>query len=261
MKPAKDLYPIHLSTLGYRLLKTPYSTADELRDILQCYQSSFDKHPKRFDLNDNRPARNLIKVYMRFKDKNCPWAQRFKAGIYGEKATAKILESLREDCHAYVLHSITYSDHGDIDHILICNRGVMIIDSKNSTHRIVAQDDIRKCTSKVNKYLKSMTLHQGVFELNMRASLINFPIACVFSVLGPLTVIKQSDYGQFIPISSLKESILNMPVVIDDDSVDSIFNIIRLSIFWGLGSRPEEILRRWREIRKSEESSNDTEND
>lgn len=74
------------------------------------------------DYADSQPGDSLVGADMGSWQKNL--------GIQGEMKTAKVLKNING---AKVLHSVKRNSRSDIDHIVVCSRGIFVINSKNYT--------------------------------------------------------------------------------------------------------------------------------
>lgn len=85
--------------------------------------------PTNEDLSQNKPSDGIKNIQNGSADDKA-WLQ----GIQGEMKTADELDKIfKDNPDAHVLHSIKpMPNHADIDHLLICTKGVFLIDSKTT---------------------------------------------------------------------------------------------------------------------------------
>lgn len=98
---------------------------EEFKQLLvDIYNAAFNDQ----DLAAHKPGTGISDLVTGAED-----ALTWQQGAAGEKKTADELDQVLENTHGYVLHSITPMEHhADIDHLLICTKGIFLIDSKTT---------------------------------------------------------------------------------------------------------------------------------
>lgn len=203
----------------------PYSEPSSSSSaFLSCPWSLLDK---------NEPGSGLMTPEARSKMKQ----NALNRGIEGERKTAGAIHAFISKNHGYLLNSVKVIDVRDIDHVLICDRGVFIINSKNYSDKIIV--DGNTVTAKdyeshdwVDSILGDVALVKSrLMEYGYKDVIQKLPVFPVFSVVNGATIFNQAE-ADFIDTSALAFFIESKEPVLQDDLVDYLFSDMRRSTFW-----------------------------
>lgn len=151
-------------------------------------------------------------------------------GKLGEKRVSRKLKSIKG---AYVINDLTFTVHNgktcQIDHILVCNKGLFVIETKTYAGRIYGDDSRNEWTQVLqygkvkNKFYSPVKQNMThIFELAKKLNKTNF-YNCVVFVNNNVSYIK-SEYT--FSLSKIKAYILSQKDVYTDEEVINYKNKI-----------------------------------
>lgn len=153
--------------------------------------------------------------------------------IRGKIGEHKVASKLKRIPNGKIINNLTFnvSDNKtcQIDHILVCSRGVFVIETKNYAGRIYGDDSQREWTQVLNygkvknrfySPVKQNTTH--IFELRLRVPNVNY-FNCVVFVKNNISHI---DSCHVFTLSNIKKFIKKNPEIYSMDEVEMLYNKI-----------------------------------
>lgn len=168
-----------------------------------------------------------------------------RAGVAGEQATAATLTNGvlgNPAFHGFLLNSVKPMNKLDIDHVLICNRGLFLIDSKNYAREITVANGMvsfpgvnRPPEDWANSMRDRMQATRGrLLEYGYGATASAIPVYGAYSMVNKQAVMLTPPTSDvmFIPTSHLADYVGSKPVMLDNRLVDELYHDMRRSSFW-----------------------------
>ena len=192
------------------------------------------------DVALNEPGHALEEAISRGVVKRGFALDNYRRGIKGEEMTASMIDSL--DLDALLLNGVSITRSMDIDHVLITDRGIFVINSKNINGGIRLVDDEIYCGSSSRPIENSwvQTLDNNV--LIIRGKLVeagyptSIPIIPLIVVWGGPVSSTGSHSGSFVEGSHLDEWLIRYYDASEIELDKSLFRWIkadmRKSTFW-----------------------------
>lgn len=154
----------------------------------------------------------------------------YRQGFVGEQRTAGVLSAL-QNLGWKVLHSIPMSDAKDLDHLLIGPVGVLAINTKTSTYPIVAKGGSVTTNGYEQTWLDSIRRDADI-ATRLLTHAYGEPIEVRGVIVAWSSASVESHDVDVIDGMELIEKLRQMPVVLDQDWIDSIFDRARRDTTW-----------------------------
>lgn len=188
------------------------------------------------DLARNRPGQTMMGAVPSSK------------GLAGEQSTARALNTVKAE-RLFVIHSIPVRSNCDIDHVVICSRGIFIMDSKNvaNGYRVDGDSteylghdgwtsfDVQKDLMKHKDLIRQRLRDRGYGSVAGARGLITPAVVMWGGQAEKSTPDADDPTVEFVNGDMLASWIIDgvrHPAIISDSLVNALYNDMRRSTFW-----------------------------
>ena len=169
-------------------------------------------------------------------------------GLIGEQSTARALNTVKAE-RLFVIHSIPVRSNCDIDHVVICSRGIFIMDSKNVTNgyrvdgdstEYLGHDgwtafDVQKDLMKHKDLVRQRLRDRGYGAVASARGLITPAVVMWGGQAEKSTPDADDPAVEFVNGAMLVSWIIDgvrHPAIISDSLANALYNDMRRSTFW-----------------------------